>query len=240
MAFRGSHTASARFTPEWSFGRAVHAAPIFYAASGCCRGRQQRLHHRVGKRGVVAVVPLDRRPRASSSEGSAPSYRSAPSYQLSALVLSSARARGEHLASSTRRLGERNPRRECGFPYHQRGGDMEPHVFPYSQTQQQSARGGVRRPPSPRGRLATEVDGGGDGEADGGAELHQALLELLGVAQRELIGRRLETPAAAARAAAARARVRGGRRLTRRRTTAASRRAYARERGSGYERRAGV
>ena len=88
---------------------------------------------------------------------------------------------------------------------------MEPHVFPYSQTQQQSARGGVRRPPSPRGRLATEVDGGGDGEADGGAELHQALLELLGVAQRELLGRRLERPAAAARAAAPRGRVFEGR-----------------------------
>ena len=44
------------------------------------------------------------------------------------------------------------------------------------------------------------------------AELPQALLELLGVAQRELLGRRLETPAAAARAAAARARVRGARR----------------------------
>ena len=185
-------------------------------ASGRLRRASSRCESRSSPR-----ARLDRRPRASSAAGSAGS------------AAARRRRRGRRQlawrtpASSARRLGGQKSPPRLWTSISPTRGDMEPHVFPYSQTQQQSARGGVRRPPSPRGRLATEVDGGGDGEADGGAELHQALLELLGVAQRELIGRRLETPAAAARAAAARARVRGGRRLTRRRTTAASRRAYA-------------
>ena len=143
MAFHRSHTASARFTPEWSLGRTAHAVPVFYAVM-LRRGRLRRASielrseesspcptrstpSRELERGQRALEPAQR-PRTSS----APSYS-----ETSRRAEIPAEIVDFHIANS---------------------GDMEPHVCV---TQSEAAADCARRRAAPAESARAAGAGGG-------------------------------------------------------------------------------